>query len=118
MKKAPRQIIAFMEKPETYERKAFETAMRNEIEMSSGELSASQELLLGMLVMSLETMLEAHSFILRDGYIFKYNAGEAPSAHIKIRTESLDKIVKILKELDIAKVKKSASAVDELFQTA
>lgn len=118
MKKAPRQIIAFLEKPETFERKSFETAIRNEIEMTSGQLSATQELLVGMLIMTVETMLEAHSVILQEGFIYKYNSGDAPSPNIKIRTESLDKVVKILKELDIAKVKRGVSAVDELFETA
>lgn len=118
MKKAPRQIIAFLENPETFDRKSFETAMRNEVEMSSGELSASQELLVGMLIMTVETMLQAHAVIQQSGFIYSYNSGDAASPHIKVRTECLDKVVKILKELDIAKVKRGASAVDELFQTA
>ena len=115
MKKAPRQIIAFLEKPESFDRKSFETAIRNEVEISSGELSATQELLVGMLIMTVETMLDAHATIQTDGYIFHYNSGDAASPHIKIRTECLDKSIKILRELDIAKVRRTVSEVDELF---
>ena len=54
-----------------------------------------------------------------DGYIQQFNAGPAMSPHLKVRTECLDKIVKIIKELDIlAKKVKQVSEVDELFANA
>jgi hypothetical protein len=118
MKKAPKQIMGYIDNPSTWDKKAFETAIRNEVELSSGELSPTQELLIGMLVMTVQTLLDAHCVVSDEGYIYKYNAGEAVSAHMKVRTECLDKCIKIMRELDIAKVKKLTSDVDELFTTA
>ena len=118
MKKAPKQILSFLEKPETYDHKTFQTAIRNELELVKGEITASEELLIGMLVMTVQTLLDAHCVVSDEGYIYKYNAGEAVSAHMKVRTECLDKCIKIMRELDIAKVKKLTSDVDELFATA
>jgi len=119
MKKAPHRIIGYIKNPETWDRSAFETAIRSEVETVKGQLTASEELLVGMLVMSVQTLMDAHVAILEMGYIEQFNSGPAISPHMKVRTESLDKTVKIIKELDIlAKTKKKASAVDELFEDA
>jgi hypothetical protein len=119
MKKAPHQIIGYIKNPETWDRTAFETAIRNEVETVKGKLSSSEELLVGMLVMSTQTLMDAQVAILDAGYIQQFNAGPAISPHLKVRTESLDKIVKIIKELDIlAKKPKQVSEVDELFANA
>lgn len=116
MKKAPRQILGFLENPNTWDRKAFETAIRQELEINKGDLTASDELMIGMLVMTTQTLLDAHTAVSTEGYIYEYNAGASVSAHMKVRTECLDKIVKILKELDVfGRVSKKASDVDELF---
>jgi hypothetical protein len=118
MKKTPRQIIGYLEDPNTWDRKAFETAIRQELETHKGALSPSDELMVGMLVMTTQTLLDSHTAVSTEGYIFHYNSGDAISPHMKVRTECLDKIVKILKELDvIGKVSKKPSEVDELFAT-
>ena len=114
--KAPKQILEYLEKPDTFDRKTFETAMRNEVETVRGQLSAAESLLVGMLVMTVETLIEAHRIILESGYTTKYHAGEGTSAHFKVRTECLDKVVKLLRELDILKrTAKKSNEVDELF---
>lgn len=114
--KAPKQILEFLEKPETFDRKSFETEIRNEVEIVRGELSPAESLLVGMLVMTVETLMQAHQRIKEEGYTHQYHAGEGTSAHLKVRTESLDKIVKLLRELDILKrTAKKANEVDELF---
>jgi hypothetical protein len=114
--KAPKQILEFLEKPETFDRKSFETAMRNEVETVRGELTPSESLLVGMLVMTVETLMQAHQTIQENGYTTKYHAGEGTSAHFKARTECLDKVVKLLRELDIMKrTAKKSSEIDELF---
>lgn len=119
MKKAPKIIMGFLEDPSTWDRTVFETLVRQEVETLKGELNPTDELLLGMLVMTVETLMEAHAVIQERGYIYKYNAGEAVSAHMKVRTECLDKCVKILKEMDmIAKSVKKPTEVDELFASA
>ena len=114
--KAPKQVLGFLENPETFDRKSFETQIRHEVETVRGELSASESLLVGMLVMTVETMVKAQSVVKSEGYIYAYNAGEAVSAHMKVRTESLDKVIKLLRELDIlTRTPKKQSEVDELF---
>jgi len=119
MKKAPHQIIGYIRNPETWNPTAFETLIRNEVETVKGKLSSTEELLVGMLVMTMQTLIESHTAILGDGYIQQFNAGPAMSPHLKVRTECLDKIVKIIKELDIlAKKVKQVSEVDELFANA
>jgi hypothetical protein len=90
--------------------------MRNEVETVRGELSPAESLLVGMLVMTVETLMQAHQTILDEGYTHKYHAGEGTSAHFKVRTECLDKCVKLLRELDILKrTAKKNSEIDELF---
>lgn len=119
MKKAPKQIMGYLEDPSSWDRKAFETAVRQELETHKGELTASDELMLGMLVMTVQTLLDSHCTVKSEGYIYHYNAGESVSPHMKVRTECLDKAIKILKELDVlGKVSKKPSEVDELFATS
>jgi len=123
MKKAPKQIIAFLRKPETWNADVFETAIRNEVESSTGALTASDELLVGSLVMVMDTLMASHLLLQETGAIYHYNSGDAPSPHYKIRTECLDKAIKILAELALVargrpKLKAKVSEVDELFATA
>ncbi len=119
MRKAPKQILAFINKPETYDRKTFETAIRNELELVKGEMTASEELMVGMLVMTVDTLIDAQLNLLETGIVHQYNAGPSMSPYLKIRTECLDKSVKIIKELGIlGKTNKQPSEVDELFDTA
>ena len=97
--------------------------VRNEIENSTGELTSSDEALLGMLIVTMETFVEAQLKIKHDGLIQYYNAGPAASPWYKIRTESLDKAIKILAELALVargrpKKKNTPSDIDELFQSA
>lgn len=123
MKKAPKQIIGFLREPSTWNADVFETAIRNEVENSTGALTASDELLVGSLVLVMETLVQAHIGLQKHGEIYHYNAGDAPSPYYKIRTESMDKAIKILAELALVargrpKIKNKASEVDELFATA
>jgi hypothetical protein len=119
MKKAPKQILSFLEKPETYDHKTFQTAIRNELELVKGEITASEELLIGMLVMTVNTLIDAQLNLQETGIVHQYNAGPSMSPYLKIRTECLDKSVKIIKELGIVgKTNKQPSEVDELFDTA
>ena len=123
MKKAPKQIIGFLRDPSTWNADAFETAIRNEVENSTGALTASDELLVGSLVIVVDTMIQSQLALVETGVIYHYNAGDAPSPHYKIRTESLDKAIKILAELALVargrpKIKNKVSEVDELFATA
>ena len=123
MKKAPKQIINFVRDPTTWDANAFETAIRNEVEGSTGALTASDQLLIGGLVVVVETMVSSQLALMEKGVIYHYHAGEAASAHYKIRTECLDKAIKILAELALVargrpKLKAKVSEVDELFATA
>ena len=123
MKKAPKQIINFVKNPETWDSLAFETMIRNEVEGSTGALTASDEALIGMLILTMETFIHAHIKIEQDGLVHYFNAGPAASPWYKIRTESLDKAIKILAELALVargrpKKKSTPSEVDELFQSA
>ncbi len=123
MKKAPKQIINFVKNPETWDSLTFETLIRNEVEGSTGALTASDEALLGMLIVTMETFVEAQLKIKHDGLIQYFNAGPAASPWYKIRTESLDKAIKILAELALVargrpKKKSTPSELDELFQSA
>jgi hypothetical protein len=122
MKKAPKHIISYIRNPETWDASTFETSIRNEVEGSTGALTASDETLIGVLVITMDSFIEAQKKILELGHIEYYNSGPATSPWYKIRTESLDKAVKILAELALVargrpKVKGKASDVDELFAT-
>jgi hypothetical protein len=122
-KTPPRQIIKVIQNPDSWDPLMFETAMRNDVENSTGPLCASDELLISMLVMTMETLIMAQIKVKEEGPVYMYNSGESPSAWIKIRTESLDKAIKILGELALVargrpKVSARPSNVDELFATA
>ena len=57
MKTSPRQILEFIRNPDAWDAKAFETAIRNEVESNTGNITASDELLIGSLGMVVETMI-------------------------------------------------------------
>jgi len=123
MKKAPKQIINFIRNPDEWDAVVFETQIRNEVENSTGALTASDEALVGMLVMTMQSLIDAQSAIAKHGHIEHYNSGPATSPWYKIRTESLDKSVKILAELGLVargrpKKTSAPTAIDELFASA
>jgi len=123
MRKSPKQIINFVRNPLSWDANVFETAIRNEVENSTGSLTASDELLIGALVIVVETMVNSQLALMEVGVIYHYHAGDAPSPHYKIRTESMDKAIKILAELALVargrpKLKSKVSEVDELFESA
>lgn len=123
MAKKPRHILRYLEDPNTWDKAAFETAIRAEVEGSTGALTASDELLIGALVLTVDSLLTAEINIREAGHIYQYNSGEAASAWYKIRTEMADKAVKILAELGLVargrpKLKPKMSEVDELFANA
>lgn len=122
MKKS-RHIIKYVQDPSTWDKLAFETAIRSEVEASTGALTASDELLIGILVMTVDSLVEAENNIRTAGYTYKYNAGEGVSPWYKIRTEMTDKAVKILAELALVargrpKKQNKPTEVDELFTSA
>jgi hypothetical protein len=123
MKKAPKQIINYIRNPDDWDATAFETQIRNEVENSTGELTASDEILVGMLVMTMQSLIDAQTTIAKNGFIEYFNAGPAMSPWYKVRTESLDKSIKILAELGLVargrpKKTNTPSDIDELFATA
>jgi hypothetical protein len=123
MAKKPRHILRYLEDPNTWDKSAFETAIRAEVEASTGALTASDELLIGALVITVDSLLTAEINIREMGHTYQYNAGEAASPWYKIRTEMADKAVKILAELGLVargrpKLKNKVSEVDELFANA
>ncbi len=122
MKKS-RFIIGYLNDPESWDRSAFETAIRGEVEASTGTLTPSDELLIGSLVLTVDSLLAAEMNIRELGLTMKYNSGEATSPWYKIRTEMADKAIKILAELGLVargrpKLKNKATEVDELFAAA
>lgn len=122
MKKS-RHILKYIEDPSSWDRTAFETAIRAEVEASTGALTSSDELLIGMLVMTVDSMVHAETSIRAVGHTYEYNAGEGVSPWYKIRTEMADKAIKILAELGLVargrpKLKNKATEVDELFAAA
>ena len=123
MRQPPRQLLKILSEPDTWDPLAFETAIRNDVETSTGPCAACDELLIAMLVMTVETLIQAHKKVLEFGPVYKFNSGEAPSAWLKIRTESLDKAIKILAELALVargrpKLTARPADVDELFAMA
>ena len=123
MAKKPRHILGYLNDPNTWDREAFETAIRAEVEASTGTLTASDELLVGSLVLTVDSLLTAEINIRADGHLYQYNSGEAASPWYKIRTEMADKAIKMLAELGLVargrpKLKAKVSDVDELFATA
>lgn len=122
-KTVPPSIIRVIKNPDTWNPTVFETLIRNDIENSSGPLCASDELLVALLVMTMESLIQAHMMVMENGPLYTYNSGEASSPWIKIRTESLDKVVKLMTELSLvtrfrAKAAAKPTSVDELFATA
>jgi len=123
MKKAPKHIINYIRDPETWDATAFETQIRSEVEGSTGALTASDETLVGMLVMTMQSLIDAERVIQAQGMIEHYNSGPATSPYYKIRTECLDKAIKILAELALVargrpKKTSTPTEIDELFDTA
>lgn len=123
MARKNRFILKFLEDPNTWDRTAFETMIRSEVEASTGEITASDELLIGSLVITVQTILHAEINLRELGVLAEYNSGAATSPYYKVRTEMIDKAVKILGELGLVargrpKLKNKASDVDELFANA
>ena len=123
MSKKNRYILGYLNDPNTWDRAAFETAIRAEVEASTGALTASDELLIGSLVLTVDSLLTAEINIREQGLLYQYNSGEASSPWYKIRTEMADKAIKILAELGLVargrpKLKNKVSEVDELFASA
>jgi hypothetical protein len=76
-----------------------------------------------MLVMTMQSLIDAEKVIQTQGMIEHYNSGPATSPYYKIRTECLDKAIKILAELALVargrpKKTSTPTAIDELFNTA
>lgn len=121
--KKPRHILNYLNNPETWDRPAFETAIRAEVEASTGALTASDELLIGSLSMTVDSLIHAEIHIRESGLLYEYNSGAATSPWYKVRTEMVDKAIKILAELGLVargrpkKVNKPTE-VDELFTVA
>jgi hypothetical protein len=123
MRTPPRHIIRILQEPDTWNPQTFETAIRNEVEGTTGPLTASDELLISMLTMTVAAMVEAHIHVLESGPLYTYASGDSMSAWHKMRIECLDKIIKILAELALVargrpKLTAKPSNVDELFATA
>ena len=97
----PPSIIRVIQNPETWNPTVFESLIRNDLENACGPLCASDELLVALLVMTMDSLVEAHVKIMQDGPTYMYNSGEATSAWQKIRTECLDKIIKLMTELSL-----------------
>jgi hypothetical protein len=123
MAKKSRHILGYLNDPSTWSREAFETAIRAEVEGSTGALTASDELLIGALVITVDSLLTAEINIREQGHTSQYSSGEATGPWYKIRTEMADKAIKMLAELGLVargrpKLKAKVSDVDELFATA
>lgn len=85
----------------TWDKQAFETAIRAEVEASTGTLTASDELLVGALVLTVDSLLTAEINIRTEGHVTIYGANPGVSAWYKVRTEMADKAIKILAELGL-----------------
>ena len=123
MAKKPRHILKYLEDPNTWDRSAFETSIRAEVEASTGTLTASDELLIGALVLTVDSLLTAEINLRENGHVTIYGNNEGVTAWYKVRTEMADKAVKILAELGLVargrpKLKNKVSEVDELFANA
>lgn len=123
MSKKARHILKYLNDPNTWDRNAFETAVRAEVEASTGALTASDEMLIGMLTLTVDSLLTAEINIREMGHTANYNSGEATGPWYKIRTEMINKAIQILGELGLVargrpKLKAKASEIDELFANA
>ena len=123
MAKKPRHILKYLEDPNTWDKYAFETAIRAEVEASTGALTASDEFLIGSLVLVVDSLLTAQINIAEAGHVTVYGNNEGVTAWYKIRTEMTDKAIKILAELGLVargrpKMTNKVSDIDELFATA
>lgn len=122
-RKPPRHIIGFFKDPASWDATVFETLIRDELENVYGSISASDETLIATMLVTMESLMTAQQHINEEGYISQYAAGIGTSGWVKLRNESIDKIIKILGELGLVargrpkKVNK-ATAVDELFASA
>lgn len=122
-RKPPRQIIGFFRDPATWDSHLFETLIRDELENTYGSISASDETLIASMIVTMQSLMEAQQRINEEGYITQYAAGVGTTGWVKLRNESIDKIIKILGELGLVargrpkKVNKPTD-VDELFATA
>ena len=121
--KPPRQIIGYLKDPSTWDSLAFETLIRDQLEKMNGQIHASDELLLGALLIQVESLLTAHTEVMANGQTTRYNSGTATSPFVKIRNDAMDKIFKILIELAlVAKSRtnkpKTKTEIDALFDTA
>lgn len=123
MAKKPRHILKYLEDPNTWDRSAFETSIRAEVEASTGTLTASDELLIGALVLTVDSLLTAEINLRSNGHVTVYGNNEGVTAWYKVRTEMADKAIKILAELGLVargrpKLANKVSDVDELFASA
>lgn len=122
-KKPPRHIIGYFKNPTTWDANMFETLIRDELENTYGAISASDETLIASMIVIMESLTTAQQHINDEGYISQYAAGVGTSGWVKLRNESIDKIIKILGELGLVargrpkKVNKPTE-IDELFATA
>jgi len=122
MKKS-RYIIGYLDNPNTWDKSVFETAIREEVEASTGPLTPSDEFMIGSLSMTVNSLIEAELMIRELGLTTQYNSGTATSPWYKIRTEMADKAIKILGELGLVargrpKLNNKVTTVDELFTAA
>jgi hypothetical protein len=123
MTKKARHILKYLEDPNTWDRSAFETSIRAEVEASTGTLTASDELLIGALVLTVDSLLTAEINLRENGHVTIYGNNEGVTAWYKVRTEMADKAIKILAELGLVargrpKLANKVSDVDELFASA
>ena len=72
MAKKPRHILKYLEDPNTWDKTAFETAIRAEVEASTGALTASDELLIGTLVLTVDSLLCAEINLRENGHVTVY----------------------------------------------
>lgn len=122
-RKPPRQIIGYLKDPSTWDALAFETLVRDQLEVMNGDIHASDELLLGALLIQMESLLDAHTQVVENGQTSVYNSGTATSPWVKIRNDAMDKIFKILIELAlVARSRKdkpkAKTEIDALFDAA
>jgi phage terminase small subunit len=93
------------------------------LENTYGAISASDETLIASMIVIMDSLTEAQRHINEEGYITQYAAGVGTTGWVKLRNESIDKLIKILGELGLVargrpkKVNKPTE-IDELFAAA